>query len=80
MAFKFRKHRIMVEVTLDRPITAKAAARALRDVMEWADKDHILGRCDHDASIVKFDVKEGNRVEAGIDRACVAAVAQELGV
>lgn len=62
-----RKHRVVLEVTMNRPVTAKQAVSfmntALREGMDWEAKEYVSGLyCD------KVEAKSFTRVVAGLNR------------
>lgn len=56
---KKRKHRIVVDVSFDAPVTERYAAKALQLVLDDADKERSLQHWSNE--IIKTDAKEGQR-------------------
>ncbi|GFO80746.1 MAG: hypothetical protein A49_03730 [Methyloceanibacter sp.] len=63
-----RKHKVVVELTFDGPLTAKDARCILQAILDGADKERIVGNYlgygPLDVSVEKAVCKEGERVVA----------------
>lgn len=61
-----RKHRIVVEMTFDQPITGKSAKNLVKRVIDGCDIEHAIAeeRIRTGAEWTHYDVKDGARVIA----------------
>lgn len=60
---KKRKHRVVVEITFDEPVTAKQAQFLVRDIVESGSSEaRMTFGLPRPTQVTKFDTKEFNRV------------------
>jgi len=61
-----RLHRVVVELTFDRPVAEKHAARMIDEILGGMDREQVMQQMNvrHGASWTHFTVKQGSRVIA----------------
>lgn len=71
-----QKHRVVVDLSFDTPVTGRYAARALQLILDDADKERSLQHWQ--SEMLKADVKEGQRaIQQEVRKALAARDAVE---